>query len=174
MTTNPRSRFWACVLGSALTAATVAPGTYAGGWRRDEQGAKATALAQAFTAQADDPSAVTYNPAGLAFLEDRAFSAGFTLGLASNNRFEGFDPVPGTGAAGQRRMDPLPVPHVYWVEPVARRWAVVLVKMIGHREADLADRIVNGRDLQRRAVNGRAKCIAHAQATRHVDLIELQ
>ena len=126
MTTSGKSSFWAWVLGSAVTAAAVSPGTSAGGWRGDQQGAKATALAQAFTAQADDPSAVTYNPAGLAFLDDRAFAAGFTLGLTSSNSFEGFDPVPGMGMDGQRRIDPKVVPHVYWVEPVATRWAIGL------------------------------------------------
>jgi long-chain fatty acid transport protein len=124
MTTNIPSGSWAWLLGCVVTAAMVLPGTSAGGWRRDEHGAKATAMAQAFTAQADDPSAVIYNPAGLAFLEDRAFAAGFSLGLNSSNGFEGFDPVPGVGVGGERRIEPLPVPHVYWVEPVARRWAV--------------------------------------------------
>jgi len=117
-----RSRFGAWIIAAA--AAVISPGADAAGWRGDEQGAKATALAQAFTAQADDPSAVIYNPAGLAFLEDRAFAVGFALGIASSNRFEGFDPVPGTGQDGQRRIDPESVPHAYWVEPVARRWSI--------------------------------------------------
>jgi len=109
-----RLRFGAWVI--AVTAALISSGVHAAGWRGDEQGAKATALAQAFTAQADDPTAVTYNPAGLAFLEDRAFAAGLTLGLASSNR----------GMDGERRIDPEPVPHVYWVEPLARSWAIGL------------------------------------------------
>lgn len=119
-----RSRFGAWVIAAA--AAVISPSADAAGWRGDEQGAKATALAQAFTAQADDPSAVTYNPAGLAFLEDRAFAVGFAQGLVSSNHFEGFDPVPGTGQDGQRRIDPESVPHAYWVEPVARRWSIGL------------------------------------------------
>jgi len=119
-----KTRFRAWVLGSVAIATAFSPGTFASGWRNGEQGAKATALASAFTAQADDPSAVTHNPAGLAFLEDRAFSAGLSLGLASSNDFVGFDPAPGAGTGGQRRIDPQATPHIYWVEPVARRWAI--------------------------------------------------
>ncbi len=118
------SRFWDRGLGFALIVSALAPDTQASGWRRDERGAKATALAEAFVAQADDPSAVTYNPAGLAFLEDRAFAAGFGLGPAERNRFAGYDPVPGAGVLGERRIGAQAEPHFYWVEPVARRWAV--------------------------------------------------
>ncbi len=96
------------------------------GWSGEDHGAKAAALAHAFVAQADDPTAVGYNPAGLAFLEDRAFAAGLVLGLHSNNRFEGFDPVPGMSELGEREIEPRPVPHLYWVEPVATRWAIGL------------------------------------------------
>ncbi len=42
----------------------------AGGFNIYEMGARATALGGAFTATADDPSAIFYNPAGTAFLND--------------------------------------------------------------------------------------------------------
>ncbi len=109
----------------ALLIGAASPAT-AEGWVGEDHGAKAAALGQAFVAQADDPTAVSYNPAGLAFLEDRAFAAGISLGLTSSNRFVGFDPIPGAGRFGEREIEPRPVPHVYWVEPVATRWAVGL------------------------------------------------
>ena len=126
MTTSIPYRFRAWVAASAMALVALAPGTFAAGLHGDEQSAKAAALAQAFVAQADDPSAVTYNPAGLAFVEDRAFAAGFTQGFSSSNHFRGFDPVPGAGMSGQRQIEPKPLPHLYWAEPVARRWAVGL------------------------------------------------
>lgn len=43
--------------------------SFADGFRLFEHGARAATLAGAFTARADDPSAVFYNPAGLAFQE---------------------------------------------------------------------------------------------------------
>ena len=50
-------------LGIALLGATGS--AQAAGFKVNEQGAKAMAMANAFTAQADDPSALYYNPAGL-------------------------------------------------------------------------------------------------------------
>ena len=52
----------------------------AAGFRVSEQGAKATGMANAFAAQADDPSALAYNPAGIAFLKGNQFSVG-TIGI---------------------------------------------------------------------------------------------
>lgn len=92
----------------------------------EDRGAKAAALGNAFVAQADDPSAVAYNPAGLAFQDDRAISIGFSVPLISRSRFVGFDPVPGSGEDGSWRIEHEPSPHVFWIEPVAARWAVGL------------------------------------------------
>ena len=38
---------------------------FAGGFAANEQGAKASGMANAFSAQADDPTAVYFNPAGI-------------------------------------------------------------------------------------------------------------
>lgn len=43
----------------------LAPEAFAGGLSFPEQGAKATGMANAFAGQADDPSAIFYNPAGI-------------------------------------------------------------------------------------------------------------
>ena len=115
----------ACVIAGALAIA-LAPQLDAAGWSGENHSAKATSLAEAFTAQADDPSAVYYNPAGLAFLEDRAFATGFALTASSSTRFTGFDPLPGAGTGGRWRIEPEALPHFYWVEPVAERWAIGL------------------------------------------------
>lgn len=53
-----------------------APGALALGFRNPDQGARATGQGEAFVAQADDPSAIYYNPAGLTQLEGHHLSAG--------------------------------------------------------------------------------------------------
>ncbi len=50
----------------------------AGGFNIYEMGGRATALGGAFTATADDPSAIFYNPAGIAFL-DEGWSASLNI-----------------------------------------------------------------------------------------------
>ena len=54
----------------ALSATLVASDADAGGFNIYEMGARATALGGAFTATADDGSAMFYNPAGLAWLDE--------------------------------------------------------------------------------------------------------
>ncbi|ACL01997.1 OmpP1/FadL family transporter [Desulfatibacillum aliphaticivorans] len=62
-----------CVLAAAL----LAPGlAYSAAFSIFDQGAKAVAMGNAFVAQADDPTAVYYNPAGLTQLEGTQIAAG--------------------------------------------------------------------------------------------------
>ncbi|MGA1863286.1 outer membrane protein transport protein [Deferribacter thermophilus] len=51
---------------------------YANGFQINEQGAKALGMGGAFVAQADDPSAVYFNPAGITQLERMQLSLGFS------------------------------------------------------------------------------------------------
>ncbi len=83
-----------------------------------EQGAKAMGMAGAFTAQADDPSALFHNVGGLAFLNQRAFQTGLTAISVSASEFQGAAPFPGPGVI--ERSEPLlsAPPHFYWVEPL--------------------------------------------------------
>ena len=57
-------------LAAALAVLLIAGSAWAGGFNIYEMGARATALGGAFTATADDASALFYNPAGLAFQPD--------------------------------------------------------------------------------------------------------
>jgi long-chain fatty acid transport protein len=52
---------------------------YGVGYEIPEQNAKAMGLASAFAAQADNPSAIYYNPAGLTQIEKPTATAGLTL-----------------------------------------------------------------------------------------------
>jgi long-chain fatty acid transport protein len=51
--------------------------SFAGGFRLPEQGAAATGMSGAFVGQADDPSAVWYNPAGITQLDGTRIAGGF-------------------------------------------------------------------------------------------------
>lgn len=77
-----------------------------GGIEVPMQSAKAAAQADAFTAQADDPSAIFYNPAGLTQLHGTQISAGLYY-LQPEFHFEG------DNGADQRMRLPSLLPHLY-------------------------------------------------------------
>ena len=90
----------------------------AAGFSIFEQGSKAMGLGGAFTAQADDASAIFFNVGGIAFQKDRAFQLGATYITTSTADFKGLSPYPGVGVNGeQKKLSKLPV-HFYWVEPI--------------------------------------------------------
>ncbi len=64
---------------------------YSGGFQINEQGAKAMGMAGAYTALADDPSAVYYNPAGITQLNGTQIMAGLTL-ISPKSSFRGVSP----------------------------------------------------------------------------------
>lgn len=80
------------------------------------QGAKASGMADAFIAQADDPTANYYNPAGLAGLAGTQFSMGMILAYQTPWEFEG-EVNDGTGnyisASEEARDNVLVAPHLY-------------------------------------------------------------
>lgn len=94
----------------------------AGGFSLYEQSAKALGLAEAFVAQADDPSALFYNTGGLAFFEEREFAVGVTLVSSFDEEFTGLPPFPGPMANGNLDSLHEPIPHFYWVQPVNETW----------------------------------------------------
>jgi len=93
--------------------------TEAGGFRIDEQGATATALGGAFVAQADDPSAVYYNPAGLSFLKAGGFAAGTSVQTLGELQFQGGSPGIAGGTSGELDGGSEILLHAYWVQPLA-------------------------------------------------------
>lgn len=85
-----------------------------------EQGAKAMGMAGAFTAQADDPSALFHNAGGIAFQNKRDFLLGGTL-VTGQADFSGAAPFPGPGVSEQTEKLQELVPHFYWIEPINDR-----------------------------------------------------
>ena len=63
--------------------------SHGAGFRVSEQGAKAMAMANAFSAQADDPSALFYNPAGIAFLPGAQVNLGGLAILVPQTKYTG-------------------------------------------------------------------------------------
>ena len=106
-------------LAALLLAATVP--AQAAGFLIFEQGAKAMGMAGAFTAQADDPSAMFHNAAGIAFQRERDFYLGGTWVTGSAD-FTGAPPYPGAGGTEKTESLSALVPHFYWVEPLGERW----------------------------------------------------
>lgn len=62
---------------------------FGAGFHIHEQGAKAMGMGNAFVAQADDPSALFYNPAGIAFQEGTQASLGVTVIMVPETEFKG-------------------------------------------------------------------------------------
>ena len=91
----------------------------AGGFQISEQGVPAMGMANAFTAQADDPSAIYFNAAGLAFMREQAFMAGTIAVSLGDTSFRGAGPFPGPGVQDDQ-VDHLIFPsHFFWVRPLS-------------------------------------------------------
>ncbi len=93
---------------------------FAAGFSIFEQGSKAMGMGGAFTAQADDPSAMFHNVGGLAFLEG-GWAAGLTL-ISPDSSFSGADPFPGVNSRGSIKNEIFFPPHFYWVKPIGDKW----------------------------------------------------
>jgi long-chain fatty acid transport protein len=73
---------------------------FAAGFSIFEAGAKALGMGGAFTAQADDPSAIFFNAAGIADLERTQLYLGVST-IFTGTSFAGVDPDPGYGTTGE-------------------------------------------------------------------------
>jgi len=83
----------ACTLATLAGTASL---SMAAGLKVNEQGAKAMAMGNAFVAQADDPSALFHNPAGIAFLKGIQVNLGSTTIYVPSTTFSGTTPLSGT------------------------------------------------------------------------------
>ncbi len=98
--------------------ACAATGAQAGGFNIYEAGARATALGGAFTATADDGSAIFYNPAGIAFLEGTVIDANL-MPVVPGTKFTAAEwPTP--GETGRTTSQSFPIPGLYGARNTGR------------------------------------------------------
>lgn len=96
----------------------LAASAFGSGFLIPEQGAKASAMAGAFVATADDPSAIFYNPAGIAQQRHMAAYAGTTL-INFTNEFTGDPESPVTsGVEGKYNRHTFNIPNMYAIVPI--------------------------------------------------------
>ena len=101
---------------------------FGAGYSLFEQGAKATAMGGAFAATADDPSAIFYNVAGIAYQRETRAMMGATLITFKaefesdpNQPFPGSDPnnpIPGTGIREFYEDHSFVLPNTYFIMPI--------------------------------------------------------
>ena len=102
------------VLSIAAAVVGTATMSFGAGFKISEQGAKAMGMANAFTAQADDPSALAYNPAGIAYLKGSQFQVGSTTILVPQTEFQGTTNLSGATAVSEKaNRDIFIAPTVY-------------------------------------------------------------
>ncbi len=98
---------------------------FSAGFGLFEQGSKATAMAGAFTATADDASAAFYNPAGLAFLKRAEFYGGSTL-IAPKSDFEGANPFPGDDDRASQKSAIFTPVGMHYAQPLGENWVAAI------------------------------------------------
>jgi len=91
---------------------------FASGFALPEQGAKAVGMGGAFVATADDPSAIYFNPAGMAQQRNAEFLVGGTA-ITFSNQFTGDPNDPFTsGQSGRYRAHTFVPPNAYFILPI--------------------------------------------------------
>ena len=99
-------RVWSAPVLTVVTLAVAAPTARGGAIEIPMQSARAAGQADAFTAQADDPSAIFYNPAGLGQLTGTNVTGGIFY-LQPEFHFQG------PGGATEGMYQPSYLPHLY-------------------------------------------------------------
>jgi len=104
---------------SILLALFVAVAAHADGFLFNGQSARALGVMNACAAQADDPSAIVFNPGALALMPRKlTASAGATLGGNLNGHLRG------NGVSGEESTASDAAPHAYLTAPLGERFTV--------------------------------------------------
>ncbi len=94
----------------------------ASGFELDTRGARAMGFADAYVAQKDDPSALAYNAAGIAFLKYKQVSIGGHYATLSTDT-TGIGPYPPERRLENSDQGLGPLPAVYYAQPVGQIFA---------------------------------------------------
>jgi long-chain fatty acid transport protein len=110
----------------AVTVIVVVPSvSWSSGFALFEVGGRAGAMSGAMTAVADDPSALFWNPAGMAFQTDDGVQLMFgASGIWPTQTFYGESPYPGEGYTADQVEQTFIIPHVMLGIPVNKRLEV--------------------------------------------------
>ena len=120
MTSRGRVNSRAALVALALSFLAAAP-AFPAGFSVFTQGSKASGMGLAFTAVADDPSAVFYNPAGLGWQKHFSVQVGGSLLTKVDGDFEGTSPYPGTGfGIEDQHKTSFLLPTIYAVVPLTQ------------------------------------------------------
>ncbi|MGD8779279.1 MAG: outer membrane protein transport protein, partial [Ignavibacteria bacterium] len=107
-------------LQTAVLALIIFSNAFASGFQLNEHGAKAMSMANAFTAYANDPSALYFNPAAIAFHKGTKIMLGVSP-IAPSYSFEG--PSPSTTSTDAENKVFLPF-NFYATHKINEQWAV--------------------------------------------------
>jgi len=107
---------WGATLIGVLGLIMLSTSVFGSGFETHEQGAKAVAMGGAFTAEADDPSAVFYNPAGITQLEGTQASLGVSVirpyGKFQSNGNPAMGSLPGDTTSNKTRYYFIPNDYI--------------------------------------------------------------
>jgi len=117
---NRGLRSLAAVLAVALPSARA----WAGGFAIHEAGSKGILFAGAFAAQADDLSAMFFNPAGMTAQKSFAVDFGDSLIFTKNALDNGANPFPGEGYSADMKKQIFFPPHLYVAYPVTPKFVL--------------------------------------------------
>jgi len=110
------------VLAVLSVVALSATSARAAGFRLPEAGAKAMGMGFAFTAQADDPSAIYFNPAGLTQLDGQNVKVGATYVRENGGTFTGTTPLSGGAQISETQKDlTFLIPNAFYTRKVSPR-----------------------------------------------------
>lgn len=116
---NRSPRLSRLVAAGLLCTAFFSPRAEAAGFGFFTQGGRATGMAGAYVAQADDPTAIFYNPGGLALLADRKSVSIGTAATAFNEAlYQGLPPGIGAGTTGEQETSMDTLHHAWVVYPL--------------------------------------------------------
>jgi long-chain fatty acid transport protein len=118
VTRGHRVRFCRYALAFACVAFLVPLPAFPSGFQIMTQGARATGMGLAFTAIANDPSAIFYNPAGLGWQKHFEAQAGGSFLTKVKGEFDGANPYPGNGNHEIEHKTTFVLPNIYAVVPL--------------------------------------------------------
>ena len=113
-----RVRFRSVSVPLAILFFLTAVPAFPSGFQLNTQGARAMGMGLAFTAVANDPSAIFFNPAGLGWQKHFEAEFGSSLITKTQGDFTGENPYPGIGNTEKEHKTTFVVPTLYVVAPL--------------------------------------------------------